>query len=346
MHTRPPSLRRAGPRLHRPSPAGFSLIELSVVLVLLTIILGLGLGALNARFQSANTSVTRQRMDLVREALLAHLGATHRLPCAEDVSAGGVTGLEECPNTFGTIPFVTLGLARETSEDGWGNLMSYGVFANTAPTCPGSGIDWKSATCFGEGKVGGITLNDGTVAAPIPLTTQAIAVIISHGPNGLGAWTRQGSRNAAPVSCEEAQNTQQAIPSCTLAAQVFFRGERTDVDDLASTLLAGEAIQRLARDGVLQSPTARLGADLQAAVDQFVGAFAAAGCTLTPSAPSGLDPWGHAYSTTISLSGATVFQITSSGCTTCTPPVAATTRSVTKTELNAYLLKAGLEPCP
>ncbi len=338
------------PTLHardlRGVAAGFSLIELSVVLVLLTIVLGLGLGALNARFQSANGSATRQRMELVREALIQHLGAARRLPCAEDVSSGGVTGLEECPTLFGTIPFATLGLPREAAEDGWGNLMSYTVYASASPACPGSGVDWKSASCFGEGKVGGITVNNGILASPVALTTQAIAVIISHGPNGLGAWTRQGTRNAAPVGCEEAQNSQQTVAACTLTANVFFHGERPEVDDLASFLVAGEALQRLARDGVLLSPGARLGADLQAAIDQFIGAFATAGCTVAPSISVGLDPWGHAYSATTSLANPTVFQVTSSGCPTCAPAVPVTSRSVSKTELNAYLLKAGLEPCP
>jgi hypothetical protein len=319
-----------------------------VVLVLLTVILGLGLGALNAQFQSANHSVTGKRQELVREALIAHLGATRRLPCADDPATGGVSGAEDCPATFGTVPYATLGLPRESAEDGWGNLFSYAVFAHPSPACPGSGVDWKSATCFGEGKTGGFTVNDGSVASPVALTTGAIAVIVSHGANGLGAWTREATRNASPVSCEEAHNALQAVGGCALSANTFYRGERADVDDQVAYLSAAEAIQQLARQGVIKTAAGRLGEDMQTALDTVVGGFSPAGCDAPPSAPTvGTDPWGNAYvASAVDTAGPTIYSISSAGCPACTPAVAATTRSLGKTELNAYLLKAGLPPCP
>lgn len=330
-----------------PGPSrGFSLIELSVVLVLLTIVLGLGLGALNAQFQSAHTSVTKKRMDLIRDALIAHLGATRRLPCADNPSIGGVTGVEDCPATFGVLPYATLGLSRESAEDGWGNLLTYSVFAASTPTCPGPGIDWKNAACFGEGKLGGITLNDGSLGAATPVTTTAIAVIVSHGPNGLGAWTREGTRNVTPVGCEEAHNATLAVAGCSLVANTFYHGERQGVDDVVTYLSATEALQQLARQGVQKTAPGRMGDDMQSAVDTVLGAFASAGCTVIPAAPSGIDPWGNAYASTVSMAGTTIYQISSGGCPSCTPAVPATARTLTKTELNAYLLKAGLPTCP
>lgn len=317
-----------------------------MVLVLLTIVLGLGLGALNAQFLSANASLTKKRQDVLREALIAHLGAARRLPCADDPATGGVTGVEDCPASFGVVPYATLGLARESAEDGWGNLFSYAVFVGPTPVCPGTGIDWKNANCFGEGKSGGFTVNDGSVGAATALTTAAVAVIVSHGGNGLGAWTREATRNAGPVRCEEAHNAKLAAAGCTLVASTFYRGERQDVDDIVGYVVAGEAIQQLARQGVLKTAPGRLGEDMQSAVDTVLGAFATTGCTLIPSAPAGIDPWGNAYSSTVSMAGSTIYQIGSAGCTTCTPAVPAATRVLTKAELNAYLLKAGLPPCP
>ena len=353
-----------GGALARRRAAGFSLIELSVVLVLLTIVLGLGLGALNAQLQSGNASVTRKRLELIREALIAHLGAAKRLPCADDPTTGGVNGVENCPATFGVLPYATLGLARETAEDGWGNLFSYAVYADAAPSCPnpggGPGRDWKNAACFGEGKSGGFTVNDGTVGAPTALTTSAIAVIVSHGPNGLGAWTREATRNASPVGCEEAHNSLQAAASCTLAASTFYRGERADVDDQVAYLNAGEAIQDLARQGVVKSAPGRMAEDMQSAIDAVLGEFAPAGCSpgLVPTAPPlPTDPWGNAYTSSgvsvlgytppgVPILGEPVYTVTSTGCTSCTPPVPGTPRSLTKAALNAYLLKAGLPTCP
>lgn len=338
------------PRPWRRREGGFSLIELSVVLVLLTIVLGLGLGALNAQLQSGNAAVTRQRLETIRQALIAHLGAAKRLPCADDPSTGGVTGIEDCPATVGVVPYATLGLARETAEDGWGNLFSYAVFAEATPLCPGPGKDWKNAACFGEGKAGGFIVKDGTVGAATDLTTSAIAVIVSHGSNGLGAWTREGTRNANPVRCEEAHNSGQAMAGCTLAANTFYRGERADVDDIVGYLNAGEAIQQLARQGVMKTAPGRMAEDMQAAVDTALGAIAANGCTggYTITLPTQYDPWGNAYTnSTVTPSASTVYQISSSGCTaaSCVPQVGATVLPLKKSDVDAYRFKAGLLPC-
>lgn len=331
---------------------GFSLIELSVVLVLLTIVLGLGLGALNAQFQSASASVTKKRQDLIREALIAHLGAARRLPCADDPGTGGVTGAQDCPATFGVLPYAALGLSRETAEDGWGNLFSYAVYAQASPSCPGGGgpgIDWKNAACFGEGKSGGFIVKEGNIAASTSLTTGAIAVIVSHGPNGLGAWTREATRNASPADCEEAHNSQVA-GACTLATNTFYRGERADVDDVVAYLNAGEAIAELARQGAVKSAAGRMSDDMRAAVDTALGAIALNDCTggYTVALPAQYDPWGNAYtSSTVTPSASTVYQISSAGCTaaTCAPQVAATVLPLQKSEVDAYRFKAGLPPC-
>ena len=340
------------PRPWRRRSGGFSLIELSVVLVLLTIVLGLGLGALNAQLQSGNAAVTRQRLETIRQALIAHLGAARRLPCADAPSTGGVTGAEDCPAASGVVPYATLGLARETAEDGWGNLFSYSVFAEATPLCPspggGPGKDWKNAACFGEGKIGGFIIKDGTVGAATDLTTSAIAVIVSHGPNGLGAWTREATRNAAPVRCEEAHNSGQAVAGCALAANTFYRGERADVDDMVGYLNAGEAIQQLARQGVMKTAPGRLVEDMQAALETALGAVLTYGCGSYPiTLPATTDPWGNAYvGNTVNTSADPVFQIVSPGCPACSPAVAATTRQITRLALNAKLANAGHAACP
>ncbi|MDY0012001.1 MAG: prepilin-type N-terminal cleavage/methylation domain-containing protein [Rhodocyclaceae bacterium] len=337
--------------LPRPS-RGFSLVELAIVLVLLTVLLGLGLGALNARQQSSATALTKQRQAVLRDALIAYLGGNRRLPCADDDAVTGINGDENCGATFGVVPWRTLGLSRENAEDGWGNLMSYAVFAQATPSCPGPGIDWKNADCFGEGKSGGITLNDGTAVAPVALASGVIAVIVSHGPNGLGAWTTGGSRNATPLGCEEAHNSQ--ATACTVTAHTYFRGERPEVDDVVAYIPAAEALATLARQGSQKNAAAKMSEDMQQAIDEVVGTIATTGCTIgsaTITLPVANDPWGNPYTpipTTYNSASATVFSIASAGCTdnACTPKVASAIRALAKTELNAYLVKAGLAPCP
>ncbi|MEO7727687.1 MAG: prepilin-type N-terminal cleavage/methylation domain-containing protein, partial [Burkholderiales bacterium] len=220
---------------------GFSLVEVAVVVAIGLILLSLGLTAINAQLGSASYSLTKKRSEAVKDALVSYLGANKRLPCPyAPVPGTAVTGIAPpqtvavppaCPQVFGTVPFATLGLTRETAEDGWGNLLSYQIYSvPAAGSCPGVGVDWANSSCFGAGKIGGISVSDGIVTAPIPLATGVIAGVISHGANGLGAWVAaQGTRNASPLTCEELQNTGGSLssPSCATAyvANSLYKGE-------------------------------------------------------------------------------------------------------------------------
>lgn len=149
-----------------PNEGGFTLIELSVVVVIIAMVLTMGLTALNAQLISASYMETKKRQGLIKEALIAYLGANKRLPCPDvpnntdgttDASQvtgredrnGGVAGACTDPDgdgvAFGVVPYQSLGLGRDAALDGWGNFMSYRIsVANPAPTCPGNGIDRKS----------------------------------------------------------------------------------------------------------------------------------------------------------------------------------------------------------
>src|SRR5690606_34498183 len=101
-----------------------------------------------------------------------------------------------CPAAYGVIPYATLGLSREIAEDGWGNLFSYHVYAEVpTPTCPGPGLNWGNSQCFGEGKGGALKVNDG----PNEIANSVVAVVVSHGPNGLGAYGVLGTPNPDPT---------------------------------------------------------------------------------------------------------------------------------------------------
>jgi prepilin-type N-terminal cleavage/methylation domain-containing protein len=58
---------------------GFTLIELSIVVVIISMLLSLGLGVLNAQLVSAAHSETKKRQAIVQDALTAYLGAHKRL---------------------------------------------------------------------------------------------------------------------------------------------------------------------------------------------------------------------------------------------------------------------------
>ena len=66
------SLRRVG---------GFTLIEVAIVVAIIAVLMTLGLGFLSTQIESNAYSITKRRADIIKDALVAHLGAHRRLPC-------------------------------------------------------------------------------------------------------------------------------------------------------------------------------------------------------------------------------------------------------------------------
>ena len=380
-------------------PTGFTLIEVAVVVTVALLLLSLGLTAINAQLSSASYSTTKKRQDMIKDALIAYLGVNKRFPCPYlPVLGTNVTGIDTDPNppsyvsppapvcaSFGVVPFATLGLSREIAEDGWGNLFSYQVFSDPPPppprTCPGSPNDWGHSACFGEGKMGGLSVTDKTTTPVTVLSNTVVAVIVSHGANGLGAWAAQGTRNANPTTCEEAINALGTTlpPSCTLPTNTFYKGERQENDDVVAYLTANDALQPLVRQGAIKSATAKVNDDLLAIYDNALGtkllnistgspgspgsagpppvpATPPSGCsTPLPSSvkndSSGnprIDPWGNQYTVSEGpppgTPGAFPISICSSGCALCVPLVAQMCKIIDVTTFDSYLGKQGFNP--
>lgn len=292
----------------RESARGFSLIELAVVVAIVMTLLTLGLGLMNAQLSSTAYLTTKKRQEAIKDALIAYLGAHRRLPCPYVPTEGSppITGIDADPDPnpftappqaacapFGVIPFTTLGLARDIAEDGWGNLFSYQIFSDPIPppgdpplVCPGPNRVWGRSACFGAGKAtapsittaNSITVLDNTAGTNLRLTTNALAVIISHGPNGLGAWAAQATLNAPPVSCEERKNANGDLTGCPapsldplnpsiIPPYYYFKGERQDQDDVVAWIDGTEAINTLAKQGTIKSAIAQVNDDLQTLAD-------------------------------------------------------------------------------
>lgn len=353
---------------------GFTLIEVAIVVAIIAVLMTLGLGFLNSQISSNAYLITKRRMELVRDALIAHLGAHRRLPCPIAPTGTPVTGVEPtptgsppaCPDAVGVLPYTTLGISRETAEDGWGDLFSYQVQSDSPPpACPGPGLNWGNRDCFGAGKAGQITVNDGASV----IASSVIATIVSHGPNGLGAYVVQGTRNANPATCEEARNahvTITATPPCTqplppVSSYVYYKGERPDQnDDVVGYLMASEAMQALSRQGAIKPASGKVGEDLQKFHDQTIGLNLTRACTDTfvmPTPTPAHDPWGNLYVLATSpasptLTGLLRTCICSSGpggsvppAATCSPIYPAVCKSMESTEFNVYRNNAGQPLC-
>lgn len=365
-------------RTHEPA-SGFTLIEVAVVVAVIGALMTLGLSFLNAQMLSSAKILTTRKQDLVKEALIAYLGLYKQLPCPDvpnntngTADSSGVTGRSDvtagnaCVKPFGVLPYATLGLSREAASDGWSDFFSYRVDTEASvPPTPCGIVDWAQAGCFGAGKRGRIQVNDSSVTGDPSLTQNAIAVIVSHGPNGLGAWAG-ATPNAPPPpgrpeTCEERRNADRDTSDCTapvLPANTYFRGEREGLDDVLAWLDASEAINALARQGAVKNAAAQLNEDLQALYDAVLAEQLAATLSSPPPSPpfacsatvaagsrDSLDPWGNPYFVELPGSGSGLIDVCSQGCSSCLPPIAKLCRRIERSTFSAYLAKQGYPPC-
>lgn len=195
------------------TPDGFTLIEVMVVLVILTVMMsGLAL-PLAAQLQMRRQEEARRQIDEAKEALLGFAVAHARLPCPasaasngmESFAPGGDAANGSCSNFYdGFLPGATLGLAPLVSgfvRDPWmttGSRVRYAVFGGGAdvngvvnPLTRANGM--QSATLAGLGaaphyimicSTGALASGSSCGPAANQLTFRAAFVLLSLGPNG------------------------------------------------------------------------------------------------------------------------------------------------------------------
>ncbi|MBF0159721.1 MAG: prepilin-type N-terminal cleavage/methylation domain-containing protein [Magnetococcales bacterium] len=102
--------------------SGFSLIELSIVLVIIGIILSAGFSVMPGAMEGAQIKKTRVMMDGLQRAIEGYAIANNKLPCPATASGNAAAGT--CNNTPGFIPS-DIGLISDKDE--WGKPIRYGV---------------------------------------------------------------------------------------------------------------------------------------------------------------------------------------------------------------------------
>lgn len=222
---------------------GFSLIELALVVLLISIMLTMGLAVFSAQLDSAAFSATQQKQEFIKDALTAYLRANKRLPCPEITglpgSANSLTGRESrtngtppdpafpCSSYVGTIPWLDLGLGKDIALDGYGNFITYFVSSAVADDDP----DWTrtvnlaaipSVTGFSVGSPGRFAITHNGQDTRIdhignPLPALAAVVLVSHGKNSYGAITEKGTRNVGSGDANEVLNTPPTAATAPLA---------------------------------------------------------------------------------------------------------------------------------
>jgi prepilin-type N-terminal cleavage/methylation domain-containing protein len=186
--------------------AGFTLIELTIALFVISLLLGSLLVPLGTQVQQRQTAEAEKAIEQIKEALLGFAMANGYLPCPDARSGPGandgvedVTGSGNCRVADGNLPWITLNTG---AADPWNNRFRYRVYGSYATRSPGTPFILTSPA----------DLRVWTSAAhTTPLTSGspngAVAVIVSHGRNGSGAMNSiTGLVNPAPTSADELEN--------------------------------------------------------------------------------------------------------------------------------------------
>lgn len=216
----------------------FTLIELSIVIVIVSILITGALSVSVNAVNNAKTKITKERIAEIYKALGNYVLVNKKLPCPAPITdtKSGTATYGTASNTLlctttgvvqsftsanlvrGMVPVKTLGLPLDMAEDGFGDKFEYVVDKNytvaSNATTPSNG-----AGDFGTSSTANIIVYDKPGSAPIALTsfsgtavannnTAAVLVILSLGSNKSGAYGVDSTvRNARSVDSDELVNT-------------------------------------------------------------------------------------------------------------------------------------------
>lgn len=235
---------------------GFSLVELSVAIVVIALLLGSLLVPLSTQVDQRRYAETQKQLEHIREALIGFALANRYLPCPARSATDGsesprdavtnecIDAVSSNPKRDGFVPWVTLGV---TPNDAWNNLIRYSVDPDFAKTDPNF--------FFTLGSTGDIRVRTRDQAgALVDLTNLEIpAVIVSHGENGFGATSLAGVARASPGSWsgDEADNASNTT--------LFYFRTRTEVttatggefDDVVTWISLNQLFARMVSAGRL-----------------------------------------------------------------------------------------------
>lgn len=196
------------------SQHGYSLLEISIVFLILAIFSGGLLQFLASHTDQENIALTKERMDEINESVKRYFVKNGFVPCAAqitlaesnasfgnstDCSAAAPAGTWEAGATtntsrYGMVPFRTLGLSPRYAYDAWGNRIAYGSVKRLS-------IDDATYNSFTT------TLTDGIISVldspgghsliPSLATVYVTHIIISPGPDKQGAYSNAGAQTAA-----------------------------------------------------------------------------------------------------------------------------------------------------
>lgn len=222
-----------------PKKSAYSLIELSIVMLIISILITSGFSLASNSIANAKIKVTNERMSLIYQALGNYILQHRGLPCParlDLISSDSNFGAEASRDSngkcvassgiyvstsvdssyadnlmYGTLPIRSLGLSNEIAEDGFGTKFSYIIdirFAKYAATqTPSSQNDDFSTTVTNPSNTSANRYIKIINSPDIEITKDAIVTIVSHGANKLGGFNANSTtQNQIPADQYEQNN--------------------------------------------------------------------------------------------------------------------------------------------
>lgn len=219
----------------------FTLVEMAVVLVIIGLLITGLLGPLSAQIEQRRYEETRIIQQEAKEALIGYAIAHKWFPCP-DVNAipngtEGPRNANQCITLEGVLPWQILGIR---GVDAWGRYLRYRVVTDFT----------DNINYFGITDTGNIRVNSDTGI----LTTSAVAVIISHGPNGYGGInTTQASPDnlmPAPTGVDELENSN-GLNATYISHTPTPIGSANEFDDTIDWISSNILVNRMVAAGQL-----------------------------------------------------------------------------------------------
>ncbi len=171
--------------------SGFTLIEMAVVLVIVSLLLGSFIGTFAERIETTQRDNTKKELEEIKQVLMAYAFSqvSPRLPCPDTSSP--LDGIGDCAAgvNYGFIPWKDLGVGY---ADAWN--VRYRYWANT---------DFVNGFQLTTDNNKSTTVRTRIGDSETVLVNNAVAVIFSAGKNGWGGITVDEQVIASPPATSD-----------------------------------------------------------------------------------------------------------------------------------------------
>jgi len=242
---------------YAPRTSGFTLVEMAMVLLIVSLLLGGLLPTLSSRVEQQRTHEARSQLEEIEQAAIGYALINGRLPCpasaasngAESFAGGGNITNGNCSNFYnGFAPAATLGLVSTDgyAVDPWGNRIRYAVTKSNGNAYTSlNGMSTTGLSSLAPDLLVCITatgIGAASCAANAALTASPGVPLVMYSTGKNGSYGGSGSDEAANPNPNSANNDRVFV-SHAPAVKAAPNGEFDDIVIwLSPGILAGRMV--------------------------------------------------------------------------------------------------------